>query len=373
MLATTLGASQLLAQPGSGRLCLLNASAAAVWARHEAGAEAAAIVRWLTATYALPESIAHQQVAALYAAWHQAVLLDTPAAEAAVSADWVIPVPPAIASPGADWLTLAGTAFALHREDGGWARALAPLLQPFRRAPAASHAHALRLTGAPDDWTLWLNGQPAASGTTADAAITTILHTLFDLACRAADRLLVIHGAGLVLPDGTGLLLVAPGGSGKTTLATALNAEGLGLLSDDVVPVDQDGRLLGLGAPICLKAGSWPVLTAHRPDLEQWPTLQRLGQTIRYLPPCGSTPASPIPLGRLLFPRYQPGSIPHTEPLTPEQALQALIEAEAVIRNLTQSKLDALARWVSSVPAYALTYPDLRSGLGLVKAWRGGP
>ena len=122
-----------------------------------------------------------------------------------------------------------------------------------------------------------------------------------------------------------------------------------------------------MGTPICLKAGSWPVLTTLRPDITETPTLERFAQMVRYLPPLGAGSANPIPLGLLLFPCYQPDSAPHCQALSPEAALQYIIEAEAVIRNLTQSKLDALARWVSSVPAYALSYPDLDSALALVR------
>jgi hypothetical protein len=69
----------------------------------------------------------------------------------------------------------------------------------------------------------------------------------------------------------------------------------------------------------------------------------------------------------LLFPRYQPGGVASLEPLGPAAALRGLVAAEAVIRNLTQAKLEQLARWISSAPAYALTYPDLDSGLALTR------
>ena len=39
----------------------------------------------------------------------------------------------------------------------------------------------------------------------------------------------------------------------------------------------------------------------------------------------------------------------------------------AVIRDLTQAKLEALARWVTRVPAWRLIYPDLESGLAGVR------
>jgi hypothetical protein len=225
----------------------------------------------------------------------------------------------------------------------------------------------LSLHGKVDAWELRWNGQDIETGASLDAAQRAVLRELTERACRAGERLLVVHGAGVVSPDGTGLLLIGPGGSGKTTLAAALNAEGLPLLHDDVVPVDLDGRLLGLGLPLTLKAGSWPVLQPLRPDLNQIHNRQRLGQPVRYLLPLGLTPSKPIALGGFLFPRYQPGMPAQAQRLNPEAALQGLIDAEAVIRGLHQDKLRELARWLESAPAWSLTYPDLASGLAGVR------
>jgi hypothetical protein len=219
--------------------------------------------------------------------------------------------------------------------------------------------HALALQGPPDAWRLTLDGAARASGSDADAALVAIVSALTDLGCRPAERLLVVHGAGLVQPDGRGLLLVAPGGSGKSTLAAALDAAGYGLLSDDVVPVTRDGALLGLGLPLCLKPGSWPVLAARRPDLTQTPPVQRFGQPVRYLPPRTPTPPWPVTSARLVLSRWRPGVPLAAEPLSPEAALHGLVAAEAMFRDLTQAKLSALARWLEGLPAWRLTYPDL--------------
>ena len=94
----------------------------------------------------------------------------------------------------------------------------------------------------------------------------------------------------------------------------------------------------------------------------------QLGQAVRYLSPRGAAIQAALPLGLLLFPRYRPDQSAATQPPTPKAALYELVAAEAVIRGLDQDKLDALARWVSAVPAYTLTYPDLASGLAAVEA-----
>jgi len=370
-----LGTSHVLAHSGGDRLYLLNASAAELWQLHQVSDDKVAarpLIQKLTIDYGLSKATANSQIKDLLLHWRQSGLLadslerlpDT----LAQACDWVI-TPPFPATDRSMTLTvkLAGLCCGVLVEDAQLTERLTVLLRSVRLASPEPLAHQLVLTGTAFQWQLSVNEQLEATGLGLDNALTRVLHTLINLACQAEERLLVIHGAGLKLADGRGLLLIAPGGSGKTTLATALNAQGYALLSDDVVPVTLAGELLGLGTPICLKSGSWSVLAALRPDIASTQSLERFAQTVRYLPPLGDGSAGPIPLGLLLFPRYQPDSVPHCQALSPEEALQHIIEAEAVIRNLTQTKLDALASWVSSVPAYALSYPDLDSALALVQ------
>ncbi len=370
MLQTPLGQGQLLARPGDWRLWLLNPEAACLWAWHQADADAEALAGRLSREYALPRSLAHAQVAAMLADWRQAGLLDTNLPPDDEEAEWASSVVSESLQPWPDdtWnLGIGGVRLGLWIEANEFHQALWPVIAPLTIQPAPTSAPPtaplLRLHGTAKNWALQWNHEPLESGYGIDAAVLAVLRELTEQACRARERLLVVHGAGLVTPNASGLLLVAPGGSGKTTLAAALNAEGLPLLHDDVVPVTLDGKLLGLGLPITLKAGSWPVLECLRPDLSETPIRQRLGQPVRLLPPRGLPVMRPIPLGVLVFPRYQPDTPAHVERLTPEAALQGLIEAEAVIRQITQGKLERLARWIESAPAWSLSYPDLASGL----------
>ncbi len=227
--------------------------------------------------------------------------------------------------------------------------------------------HALHLHGRIEGWRLTCDGDTLDGGQGLDAALVATLAALTELGCRPAERLLVLHGAGLVSAGGQGLLLITPGGSGKTTQATALNAQGFGLLRDDVVPLTLAGELLGLNLPLCLKAGSWPVLLGCRPDLGTAPPVQRYGQTVRFLAPLTPAVTQPVPTALILLTGYQPGQAPAVVPVPPAAALQGLLAAEAVIRDLTQAKLEALASWVTRVPAWRLTYPDLESGLAGVR------
>ena len=368
----------LLARPDDWRLWILNAEAAIVWELHQSGMDPAAIAGHLSARLGLEPSLLLAQVDQLFSDWQAAGLLggvpDPAACLTTLSAtrppDRIQQATPP--TPEIRVLALAGVPLGLCIDDHRLASALDPLLPELSGPPETPVSTLLHLQGPATDWQLGTPSGVLATGSDAASAIVATLTALTDLACQPAQRLLVVHGAGLQWPDGRGLLLIAPGGSGKTTLATALNAGGRPLLSDDVVPVNRDGTLDALGLPICVKAGSWPVLAGWRPDLERQPVIDRLGQSIRYLSPMGQPPRQAIPTGWLVFPRYQQDSTPVITALDPAAALQGLIEAEAVIRHLDQDRLERLAGWISRVPAFAIQYPDLDSGLDLLEQLTGG-
>lgn len=364
-----LGNSRLLARPGERRLWLLDATSAALWELHQAGWAPAPLAVLLTERFGLDAAMARAQVVAQRTRWAQEGLLDsdTPPTRRLGGADepaWPAPSPRPL-PPGAWALRVADRRLGLRVTHPDLRATLKDWLTPAAEAGAIDHE--LALAGPPEDWRLSLDGAVREKGVDRDSALVATLSTLTELGCRPAERLLVIHGAGLVAPDGQGLLLVAPGGSGKSTLTAALEASGYGLLSDDVVPVTPDGELLGLGLPLCLKAGSWPVLARHRPDLAQAPIIGRYGQRVRFLPGTGQPAGGPVRPAWALFPHYDPGQPPAIEPLPPEQTLARIIAAEAVVRDLTQEKLEALARWVTDLPAHAIRYPDLATGLALVR------
>mgnify|MGYP001012857749 CR=1 FL=1 len=375
MLQTSLGVSRLLAHPGDRRLCLLDPPATVLWDLHARGLDAAALAELLVARFGLATTTARAQVEGLIAGWRQAGLLDA----GAVTPEWwlgdptipALPPPRPSPAPTRAWrVHVADRAVSLGCDDPAFARTFSHWLTPSWGQPAVAGSvdHRLHLYGTSRAWWLDLDEVTLAAGSVPDEALVATLRALVELGCRPAERLIVLHGAGLVTLNERGLLLIAPGGSGKTTLAAALDIAGYGLLSDDVVPVTPDGKLLGLGLPLCLKSGSWPVLAAHRPDLDQAPVIQRYGQMVRFLPPHTPVPARSVTPAWLLLTRYQPGTRPQATPVTPEQALQGILTAEAVLRDLTQAKLEALAHWVSIIPAYTLAYPDIDSGLALVQA-----
>ncbi|NCC34333.1 MAG: hypothetical protein EOM24_20320 [Chloroflexia bacterium] len=64
---------------------------------------------------------------------------------------------------------------------------------------------------------------------------------------------------------------------------------------------------------------------------------------------------------------HHPEALPRCVPATPEKTFEGIIQSDAVIRDLNQAKLDALARWVSRMRAYTLIFQDLESGIAQVQ------
>jgi hypothetical protein len=85
------------------------------------------------------------------------------------------------------------------------------------------------------------------------------------------------------------------------------------------------------------------------------------GLQIRYLDIDGARMAPlhrGLPVGALLFPRYEAGAALRRQRISPAQTLTALCQA----RSLLDSQPDVFAetlRWVESVPAYRLSYGSL--------------
>jgi len=261
-------------------------------------------------------------------------------------------------------LALAGRNIRLRVEDAALGRQLQSILAHLRSPEENACDRDLQLLGNTRDWNLVCDGLPC--GRVNAGAIANTIHQLVELACASSEKLLVLHGAGLAMA-GQGVLLIGPGRSGKTTLSAALNATGFELLGDDVVPVTPAGDLLGIGMSLCLKPGSWPVLADYMPGLEHADVIDRGGLEVKFVPPPGPVARRPVRAALFLFPRHAPDSEPAIEAVDGVGVLQRMIEAESLLLDLDQQKLERLTAWVRSAPGYAIRFPDLATGLGQVR------
>lgn len=162
---------------------------------------------------------------------------------------------------------------------------------------------------------------------------------------------LVLHAASVEV-DGAGILLSAPGGNGKTTLAAAFHGAGHRLLSDDLT-------CCRLGPRPALLPG--PPLARLRPDSAE--RLDRAGTYVAWerpdriytaIEPATRGTADPVPLKRivLLDPESKPLDL---RPMSPGEAMRDLW---------------GMSFWLPVEGSQARCFEDLGALLGRVPAIR---
>lgn len=361
----------VLMRPGVNRLFVLNATASSIWTDYASGLSPTAIVARLVQQFDIAADQADRDVAAALADWRREGLLDL----RFVGDIHPNPIHPA-AWPGAEALAaecvygLAGTTFQIRYGEPALYRCLHPLFQHWVARDAASPQTTFeaRKTGTDYEWLQ--DDETTFCCETLDALIHQALHRIVEYACRQIPWLAVLHAAAL--GDGASCI-VLPGlsGSGKTTLAAALAQSGFEYLGDETIPLRRDnGQIVPLPGPPCLKPGSWPVLTAYYPTLDAWPIYHRWGQAVRYLLPRPSASDRSWPVRNLIFPRYVPGSATVLQPIPATAALQYLMAADTLLpQPLMATDVSAFVTWLSEIPAYTLTYDNLAEAIVAVRGF----
>jgi len=165
-----------------------------------------------------------------------------------------------------------------------------------------------------------------------------------------------LHAACTVAPDGAPLLIVGHGGSGKTTLCSALVAAGHRYLGDDVLFLEgATSRLLAFARPFHLGPEAAGALSATAPHLgERYGAGPKRALDAAAAWPGRAEWSASVP-GALLFPRVAAGA-PATsvEPMPVVEAAAALIESSAFAAARLpghRAHLAALAALADSAPA----------------------
>ena len=175
-----------------------------------------------------------------------------------------------------------------------------------------------------------------------------------------------LHAAALRAPGGPGggtgeiVLLPAPSGHGKSTLAAALVAAGWDYLGDEAIGV-RPVTLTAVGYPkrVALDAASRTVLGLPDTDAPETRPEDLRGGMVRLDGDVG-------PIGRVVLPRYVEGA---------EAALEALDPAEAIVEllantlNLARSRevgLAAVCDLAGGVPVHRLTHSGAADAVALI-------
>ncbi|MCK6546406.1 hypothetical protein L6R52_11200 [Myxococcota bacterium] len=233
--------------------------------------------------------------------------------------------------------------------DGPRSSALVPALFSVDAGPAEGRTIALADVGdtlvATDH-----DGTSLAMARAGDAASWLTERVTFHLAEPCTDGLFV-H-AGLTVDRGRGIAWLGPSGAGKSTLvAWCVHARGHRYLSDEAVHLD-GRRARGLRRALHLKPGSVGVAT--RAGLVPPGGLAHEGGLL--VPLHAGTRDVEVPLGALVFPRYDAAGDGALVPLTRARAVHRLLQATLNVTNHADRGLAAAVALVADVPAFTLDY-----------------
>ena len=183
-------------------------------------------------------------------------------------------------------------------------------------------------------------------------------------------RYLLLH-ASVVERDGRALVMTGISGAGKSTLAALLGARGWRLMGDEFALLDPEtGLIHAFPRLISLKNEAIGVAERAVAGGRFGPLLAGTPKgDIRHLVPndaaIAAMDASAMP-AVLLFPRF--GFAAAERDVAPSEVFVRLTQASTNYVALGERGFDALTRFVKTVPARAIDYPDTESAVAQVEA-----
>jgi HprK-related kinase A len=186
---------------------------------------------------------------------------------------------------------------------------------------------------------------------------------------------LMIHAA-VVGRGEAALILPGTPGSGKSTIAAALVAEGWRLLTDEIaLLVPDSATLMPLVRPISLKNQSIDIIRARAPDAVFSRTVldTHKGSLALLRPPAASVAAmrSPAEARWLVFPRYAKSTQPLFAAKSRAMSFHALARNAFNYEIHGESGFRTLARLISQVECRDLVFDDLDYALAAIRSLTG--
>ena len=252
-------------------------------------------------------------------------------------------------------------------DDPEIARSIDEVLRPLRGDGDPEVVIRIATAAEDDGWTIQVgDGEEMTLGSRLSVALRAIAE-INNLAVASVPDALVLH-AGAVSDDGRGVLL--PGGSnhGKSTLTTALVADGFSYLTDEAAAIGDGLVIRPFPKSIALDPGSFPLF----PDLAPSDDLEGLARAVScrewHIDPrrVGSV-AGPTPVAAVICPQWRAGAATRVSPTEPVEALQLLLGDAFDFSVGGQGVFARLVELVESVPVVKLAYGDTASAIAAVR------
>lgn len=180
---------------------------------------------------------------------------------------------------------------------------------------------------------------------------------------------LILHAAVLER-GGRALILPAPSGSGKSSLAAGLAFRGWRLLSDELALIDlTTGNFVALPRPISLKNASIDVLRAFAPQAEFGPVVHETvkGDVAHVKPPADAVQRAAehaIP-GWVVLPRYIAGAKANFTRVSKARTFMQLVDNAFNYNVHGRRGFSALAALIDRVDCHEFSYSRLADAAAL--------
>lgn len=171
----------------------------------------------------------------------------------------------------------------------------------------------------------------------------------------SSDWMGVLH-ASAVTDGGGAVLFTAPSGSGKSSIALLMMAEGFNILSDDFVPVAiKNPEIYHFPAGISVKksAGHFLQEFISQPNIA---ILLANNETEVYLPTGENGLLCNVPAKAIVFVKYDPETEYELKRESNLQVMNLLIEQSWIAG--TPEAAEAFLSWYFTLPVYTLRYSD---------------
>ena len=229
--------------------------------------------------------------------------------------------------------------------------------------PSAFHRYVVAADGTTA--TIALDGRRVTRLPQGPLVVQHLLWHIDRLITEEATHHLLLHAGAVVVDDGI-VVLAGVMDSGKSTLTAALVQTGFAFVTDEIVAIDLDDRLVTpFARPITLEAGSWglfPAATAALAvDGDDAPRSSR-----RYLTPDGPLAGARRGVTHVVFPEFVADSALTLEAVTPAQAALELTQHTF---TLDHRGLAAIADLVERVPCVRLRHPGIEVAVPALASW----
>lgn len=358
----------LLFNPRSNRLLAFNQSARFLWDSLESRFTPDEIASGFAAKYGIPVESAQKDIDAMIGTWRSLDLLSSDRQPESSSApvptqdvpDWSQARTPAWAANSV--YSVRSKVFSLSIEPANSVALIRTFFQHLE-IPQGEVGLRLEIRQATDRLqALLVNGNEQFRTPDEAQLVGGVCQAILEYLHPEVEWLAMVHGAAIARAD-AGLVFPAASGSGKTTLVAHLAAQdGFTYLADDlIVLAAPSGHIVPWPMPLSIKKGSWSLLSESYPNLKSAPTYNTSRGQARLLVPSSSDwKTDPVPVHRIVFPRYIAGAVAKLTRITAFEAIERLLNDRIWLGYpMTEHRIRAFLAWIDVTPAYSLVHGDV--------------